>query len=82
MLSTCPQQAIEDGLIDTSTSMHVGIRGSVNDHEDIVADAELVSKMAFLPHVSVRVGIQWKCLRRCSERVVSDVERTRSKMNA
>ena len=23
--------------------MHVGIRGSVNDHEDITADAELVS---------------------------------------
>lgn len=38
-----PGQAIEDGLIDTSRSMHVGIRGSVNDHEDITADAELVS---------------------------------------
>lgn len=35
-------QAIDDGLIDTSRSMHVGIRGSVNDHEDIVADEELV----------------------------------------
>lgn len=24
--------------------MHVGIRGSVNDHEDIIADEELVSE--------------------------------------
>lgn len=35
-------KAIDDGLIDTSRSMHVGIRGSVNDHEDIIADEQLV----------------------------------------
>ncbi|CAN0463762.1 unnamed protein product [Ectocarpus sp. 8 AP-2014] len=36
------KRAIDDGLIDTSRSMHVGIRGSVNDHEDIIADEQLV----------------------------------------
>ena len=32
--------------------MHVGIRGSVNDHEDITADAELVSGV----HQDLMVG--------------------------
>ncbi|CAM9218193.1 unnamed protein product, partial [Choristocarpus tenellus] len=52
------KRAIDDGLIDTSKSMHVGIRGSVNDHEDIVADAELGLKTIFCSELDDN-GFDW-----------------------
>ncbi|CAM9988364.1 unnamed protein product, partial [Ectocarpus sp. 4 AP-2014] len=50
--------AIDDGLIDTSRSMHVGIRGSVNDHEDIVADEQLGMKTIFCSELDDN-GFDW-----------------------
>ncbi|CAM9173941.1 unnamed protein product, partial [Discosporangium mesarthrocarpum] len=52
------KRAIDDGLINTSASMHVGIRGSVNDHEDIVADAELGLKTVFCSELDDK-GSDW-----------------------
>ncbi|CAM9264895.1 unnamed protein product [Ectocarpus sp. 12 AP-2014] len=52
------KRAIDDGLIDTSRSMHVGIRGSVNDHEDIVADEQLGMKTIFCSELDDN-GFDW-----------------------
>eukprot|EP00752_Nemacystus_decipiens_P012281 g10887.t1 len=52
------KRAIDDGLIDTSRSMHVGIRGSVNDHEDIIADEELGMKTIFCSELDDH-GFDW-----------------------
>ncbi|CAN0159618.1 unnamed protein product [Pylaiella littoralis] len=52
------KRAIDDGLIDTSRSMHVGIRGSVNDHEDIIADEQLGMKTVFCSELDDH-GFDW-----------------------
>lgn len=41
------KRALEEGLIDVEHSMHVGIRGSVNDYVDIEKDNELGFKTIF-----------------------------------
>jgi agmatinase len=51
------RRAQEQGYVDTSHSIHVGIRGSIHDHVDIEKDAELGYKTIFCDEID-RIGVE------------------------
>ena len=51
------RRAQEEGYVDSNQSIHVGIRGSIQDHLDIKRDQELGYKTVFCDEID-RLGIQ------------------------